>query len=121
MNLNRNLIIFFFFQAEDGIRDVAVTGVQTCALPISRLQCYRRRAPARFSTPPSAAGSSRGRSVPPHPRVRSPRTRTPRAPPPPPDRGIGRPRGGVLHPSYAYLHCPRCAQLRAPALALPDP
>src|SRR2546422_1641578 len=26
---------FFFFQAEDGIRDVAVTGVQTCALPIS--------------------------------------------------------------------------------------
>src|SRR2546429_7197666 len=27
----------FFFQAEDGIRDVAVTGVQTCALPISRL------------------------------------------------------------------------------------
>src|SRR2546429_5869173 len=27
---------FFFFQAEDGIRDVAVTGVQTCALPIYR-------------------------------------------------------------------------------------
>src|SRR2546422_97778 len=30
------LFFFFFFQAEDGIRDVAVTGVQTCALPISR-------------------------------------------------------------------------------------
>src|SRR2546422_3415180 len=29
------LYFFFFFQAEDGIRDVAVTGVQTCALPIS--------------------------------------------------------------------------------------
>src|SRR2546422_2665714 len=29
------LIVVFFFQAEDGIRDVAVTGVQTCALPIS--------------------------------------------------------------------------------------
>src|SRR5712675_2002062 len=29
--------IFFFFQAEDGIRDVAVTGVQTCALPISNV------------------------------------------------------------------------------------
>src|SRR2546422_6512931 len=29
------LFFFFFFQAEDGIRDVAVTGVQTCALPIS--------------------------------------------------------------------------------------
>src|SRR2546422_4193776 len=28
-------LLFFFFQAEDGIRDVAVTGVQTCALPIS--------------------------------------------------------------------------------------
>src|SRR3989449_7887494 len=28
------LCFFFFFQAEDGIRDVAVTGVQTCALPI---------------------------------------------------------------------------------------
>src|SRR2546422_7659329 len=30
------LEFIFFFQAEDGIRDVAVTGVQTCALPISR-------------------------------------------------------------------------------------
>src|SRR5256885_10506971 len=29
---------FFFFQAEDGIRDYKVTGVQTCALPISQLQ-----------------------------------------------------------------------------------
>src|SRR5438445_5291451 len=27
---------FFFFQAEDGIRDIGVTGVQTCALPIWR-------------------------------------------------------------------------------------
>src|SRR3712207_7165011 len=27
-------IVFFFFQAEDGIRDIGVTGVQTCALPI---------------------------------------------------------------------------------------
>ena len=26
--------VFFFFQAEDGIRDTSVTGVQTCALPI---------------------------------------------------------------------------------------
>src|SRR6185437_5915852 len=29
------MIFFFFFQAEDGIRDKLVTGVQTCALPIS--------------------------------------------------------------------------------------
>ena len=28
------VIFFFFFQAEDGIRDIGVTGVQTCALPI---------------------------------------------------------------------------------------
>src|SRR6478736_9131536 len=28
-------VYFFFFQAEDGIRDLPVTGVQTCALPIS--------------------------------------------------------------------------------------
>ena len=27
-------LVFFFFQAEDGIRDYKVTGVQTCALPI---------------------------------------------------------------------------------------
>src|SRR2546430_9183063 len=29
------VVCFFFFQAEDGIRDLTVTGVQTCALPIS--------------------------------------------------------------------------------------
>src|SRR5256886_9140168 len=28
------MMMFFFFQAEDGIRDLTVTGVQTCALPI---------------------------------------------------------------------------------------
>src|SRR5947209_3377526 len=28
------VLVFFFFQAEDGIRDIGVTGVQTCALPI---------------------------------------------------------------------------------------
>src|SRR5437763_2575323 len=30
------VLVFFFFQAEDGIRDTSVTGVQTCALPICR-------------------------------------------------------------------------------------
>src|SRR5258706_7101729 len=30
-----DVLLFFFFQAEDGIRDWSVTGVQTCALPIS--------------------------------------------------------------------------------------
>src|SRR5699024_11823962 len=39
---SRTMIVqlFFFFQAEDGIRDRNVTGVQTCALPIS--ECDRR-------------------------------------------------------------------------------
>src|SRR2546429_4882654 len=37
------VLSFFFFQAEDGIRDVAVTGVQTCALPISDLSGGRGR------------------------------------------------------------------------------
>src|SRR6266496_5816020 len=32
-----SLLFFFFFQAEDGIRDLYVTGVQTCALPISNV------------------------------------------------------------------------------------
>ena len=36
-------LTFFFFQAEDGIRDVAVTGVQTCALPICVCVCERER------------------------------------------------------------------------------
>src|SRR2546422_11680327 len=39
--LNVFFLFFFFFQAEDGIRDVAVTGVQTCALPISPVDARR--------------------------------------------------------------------------------
>src|SRR5260370_41442415 len=42
---------FFFFQAEDGIRDSSVTGVQTCALPISYQTTY---------TPPTAMGDANG-------------------------------------------------------------
>src|SRR5438093_4004848 len=40
-------LVLFFFQAEDGIRDWSVTGVQTCALPIS---------PLRLTKPLEAAG-----------------------------------------------------------------
>src|SRR5256885_12690757 len=36
--------VFFFFQAEDGIRDYKVTGVQTCALPISAERCREEHA-----------------------------------------------------------------------------
>src|SRR2546430_13249950 len=46
-------VFFFFFQAEDGIRDLTVTGVQTCALPIS---CSRAR-PVLSSIIASAAGT----------------------------------------------------------------
>src|SRR2546429_6814209 len=37
-----SVLHYFFFQAEDGIRDVAVTGVQTCALPIYKSNLSRR-------------------------------------------------------------------------------
>src|SRR5215469_9780412 len=42
------MYFFFFFQAEDGIRDLYVTGVQTCALPIldRRRECSLRLIPS---------------------------------------------------------------------------
>src|SRR2546428_6158285 len=65
---------FFFFQAEDGIRDLIVTGVQTCALPIfapwttprntrRRTRCGPRRkaAPGR-RTPARRRSSERSRA-----------------------------------------------------------
>src|SRR5437762_4132104 len=72
------LYFFFFFQAEDGIRDTSVTGVQTCALPI--WDAPGTRAPRRA---PPRSGPGRG-------------------PRPPPDRGRARrhargpPRGRAL-------------------------
>src|SRR5690625_6856702 len=58
--LNRlSLFVFiFFFQAEDGIRDGHVTGVQTCALPISQIW---RQCSVRIDLPMSL--SSEGRSM----------------------------------------------------------
>src|SRR5208282_5058925 len=54
-------LVFFFFQAEDGIRDATVTGVQTCALPISGCRPGRGRAdrtsrPGRTDAAASSAG-----------------------------------------------------------------
>src|SRR5690349_23303227 len=54
---------FFFFQAEDGIRDLYVTGVQTCALPISAAAAARppaapASAPAARQLEPAAAATS---------------------------------------------------------------
>src|SRR5205809_3168746 len=57
-------VTFFFFQAEDGIRDVAVTGVQTYALPISSSS----RSASRRST---RAGRGRRPSSPSSPASRS--------------------------------------------------
>src|SRR5207237_4504630 len=69
---------FFFFQAEDGIRDSSVTGVQTCALPIctrsppaSRRNAARDRSTSLVLTTPSQ---------PPHPAPRLVTTRTPLLP-----------------------------------------
>src|SRR3712207_8027073 len=41
VHTNHSLRFVFFFQAEDGIRDIGVTGVQTCALPILLLKHCR--------------------------------------------------------------------------------
>src|SRR5688500_19899483 len=71
--------IFFFFQAEDGIRDYKVTGVQTCALPISR--AIRARSAARAEVSWASSSAARARRVSYRERVRSLRvvTRAPRA------------------------------------------
>src|SRR3989449_2120840 len=51
------IFFFFFFQAEDGIRDVAVTGVQTCALPIFTTASFASAAKAPFSSAISRTSS----------------------------------------------------------------
>src|SRR5256885_3192880 len=59
-------VSYFFFQAEDGIRDYKVTGVQTCALPISsrrlpgRTDCWRGL--CGYAAAPASAGTA-GRSA----------------------------------------------------------
>src|SRR5256886_3714180 len=54
--------LIFFFQAEDGIRDLTVTGVQTCALPISsERQSVRRNYEERRRGRERAARQSRRR------------------------------------------------------------
>src|SRR5437763_10642679 len=52
---------FFFFQAEDGIRDTSVTGVQTCALPIC--PAPPRRAPEGVRGGAGRQGRQRGRQA----------------------------------------------------------
>src|SRR2546427_12507676 len=61
------MFFFFFFQAEDGIRDLTVTGVQTCALPIwsnpRPPKRRRRRSPSRGGARPAARTWPRSRSL----------------------------------------------------------
>src|SRR5437016_10474984 len=57
-------VCVFFFQAEDGIRDWSVTGVQTCALPISSIGKLSRS--TRRKTIPVSAGAGTSRT---HPRT----------------------------------------------------
>src|SRR6266496_797068 len=51
VRLGVGVIPIFFFQAEDGIRDLYVTGVQTCALPISIVAAAIRRARPKAADP----------------------------------------------------------------------
>src|SRR3989440_2856587 len=76
-------VFFFFFQAEDGIRDLIVTGVQTCALPIS-VACQR-----------AAAGYERRAARP------SGAHRRDAEPAGPPSRAVARERGRVGRPGPA--------------------
>src|SRR5256886_10358931 len=70
----RSFHLFFFFQAEDGIRDLTVTGVQTCALPISsacaprcgwaRCACSANSSPRRSRVLPRTTTKRQGRKRP---------------------------------------------------------
>src|SRR5699024_11903298 len=106
---------FFFFQAEDGIRDRNVTGVQTCALPIFGLLWLlgRRRPPA---TAPDHRGPAMTLTAAPDQTVPPDDTRTP-APHPSPARrpsfallalALGGPRIGAAA-SATMGHPPRLA------------
>src|SRR6266496_5486457 len=80
------LLFFFFFQAEDGIRDLYVTGVQTCALPISPAEAAATRRPRairprarttrqRLRVTPPRGGGPTAVGPPPHRLHRSPPAR----------------------------------------------
>src|SRR5256885_4239238 len=90
-----SMIVFFFFQAEDGIRDYKVTGVQTCALPICPHEAVTQagRRPVAAAVP----GAARQRPGPAGPDTR---------------RVRGRPR-----PDHGQRAALQYAQKRAPAPA----
>src|SRR5690606_40929511 len=58
------IVVYFFFQAADGIRDFHVTGVQTCALPILRTPVsHGGRLPARVLNRAMEGVSARSRAT----------------------------------------------------------
>src|SRR5256886_139481 len=61
------MVTIFFFQAEDGIRDLTVTGVQTCALPISHPHGTYHQFGAHWRRPAQAQASSRSDLIAPFP------------------------------------------------------
>src|SRR5690348_17900699 len=71
ISLNLMLSLVFFFQAEDGIRDGRVTGVQTCALPISEetirlleeARVFKENLKAAFAVNRKIANTAIGRDV----------------------------------------------------------
>src|SRR5438093_5589700 len=58
------VIAVFFFQAEDGIRDWSVTGVQTCALPIYARSAIRPVRPARGAAGRGSGGAAQSLAAP---------------------------------------------------------
>src|SRR2546430_5287926 len=114
------LLSFFFFQAEDGIRDLTVTGVQTCALPIFRRPRAHATRPAAWprgrSRPESREASGvRARAPGAHAGARPRGHRRRRR-----DGGGARRRGRVRSAPSARLPRRAAARLREPAL-LPAP
>src|SRR2546429_3707114 len=95
-------VVVFFFQAEDGIRDVAVTGVQTCALPISRAR-VRRRHPRTPACP--ARRRRRGTSVNSARKTAAHTARQADAPQPPANCGTPTPdrKSTRLNSSHGYI------------------
>src|SRR3712207_8103430 len=70
-----NCMMFFFFQAEDGIRDIGVTGVQTCALPIFQPRAAGRRSflsSDRTVCPPPGGQERQSGRLRPHPAQSAP-------------------------------------------------
>src|SRR2546430_8778701 len=98
---------FFFFQAEDGIRDLTVTGVQTCALPIS-MYSWSECAPSPTAPRPSRVGMPRAPE------------KFPSEPPPavhsPSDRFICFARDLARSKSAAHILCSRGGRSKPPVI-----